>query len=78
MDGTSGSAVISYTAISSSNAIGAVFSKMAIGFGYAGPMMRVEVERKAAALRTDYVGSIFCGTTELADTYGVELNHKVV
>ena len=63
--------------ISSNNAIGAVFSKMAIGFGYAGEMMRVEVERKAAALRTDYVGSIFCGTAELADTYGVELQHKV-
>ncbi len=63
--------------ISSNNAIGAVFSKMAIGFGYAGELMRVEVERKAAALRTDYVGSIFCGTAELADTYGVELTHKV-
>ena len=36
--------------ISSNNAIGAVFSKMALGFGYAGEMMRVEVERKAAAL----------------------------
>jgi hypothetical protein len=63
--------------ISSNNAIGAVFSKMALGFGYAGELMRVEVERKAAALRTDYVGSIFCGTAELADTYGVELTHKV-
>jgi len=63
--------------ISSNNAIGAVFSKMAIGFGYAGELMRVEIERDAVRLKTDYVGSIFCGTTELADTYGVELTHKV-
>ena len=64
-------------AISSNVAKGAVFSKMALGFGYAGEMMRVEVERDAIRLKTDYVGSIFCGTTELADTYGVELTDKV-
>jgi hypothetical protein len=64
-------------AISSNNAIGAVFSKMAIGFGYAGDLMRMEVERDAVRLKTDYVGSIFCGSVELADTYGVELTHKV-
>ena len=63
--------------IASNNAIGAVFSKMAIGFGYAGDLMRMEVERDAVRLKTDYVGSIFCGSVELADTYGVELTHKV-
>ena len=64
--------------ISSSNAIGAVFSKMALGFAHAGELMRMEVERDAKKLKTDYIGSIFCGSVELADTYGVELNHKVV
>ena len=64
-------------AIASNNAIGAVFPKMAIGFGYAGDLMRMEVERDAVRLKTDYVGSIFCGSVELADTYGVELTHKV-
>tara|TARA_R100000781_G_scaffold94684_2_gene59018 strand:+ start:10174 stop:11037 length:864 start_codon:yes stop_codon:yes gene_type:complete len=63
--------------ISSNNAIGACFSKMALGFGYAGQLMRVEVERDAVRLKTDYVGSIFCGSVELADTYGVEMQHKV-
>ena len=64
-------------AIASNNAIGACFSKMALGFGYAGEMMRVEIERDAIRLKTDYVGSIFCNSTELADTYGVEMQHKV-
>jgi hypothetical protein len=64
-------------AIASNNAIGAVFSKMALGFGYAGELMRMEVERDAVRLKTDYVGSIFCGSVELADTYGIELTHKV-
>jgi len=63
--------------ISSNNAIGAVFSKMAIGFAHAGELMRMEVERDAKKLKTDYIGSIFCGSVELADTYGIELQHKV-
>ena len=64
-------------AISSDNAIGAVFSKMALGFAYAGQLINVEIERDAVRLKTDYVGSIFAGTVEIADTYGVELTHKV-
>ena len=64
-------------AISSNNAIGAVFSKMALGFAYAGDMLRVEVDRDVQRLKTDYVGSMFCGVVELADSYGVELQHKV-
>lgn len=64
-------------AISSNNAIGAVFSKMAIGFAYAGQLVNVEVERDAVRLKTDYVGSCFAGTCEIADAYGVELTHKV-
>jgi|TARA_B100000424_G_C22767532_1_gene413498 hypothetical protein len=63
--------------ISSNNAIGAVFSKMAIGFAYADELMRLEVERDAIRLKTDYVGSLFCGSVELADSYGIELTHKV-
>ena len=63
--------------ISSNNAIGAGFSKMALGFAHAGELMRMEVERDAKKLKTDYIGSIFCGSVELADTYGIELQHKV-
>jgi hypothetical protein len=50
---------------------------MAIGFAHAGELMRMEVERDAKKLKTDYIGSIFCGSVELADTYGIELQHKV-
>ena len=64
-------------AISSNNAIGAMFSKMALGFGYAGQFPNVEVERDAVRLKTDYVGSMFCGSVEIADTYGVEIQSKV-
>ena len=64
-------------AISSDVAKGAVFSKMAIGFAYAGELMRVEIERDAKKLKTDYIGSIFSGSVELADTYGIELTDKV-
>jgi hypothetical protein len=64
-------------AIASDVAKGAVFSKMAIGFAYAGELMRVEVERDAKKLKTDYIGSIFSGSVELADTYGIELTDKV-
>ena len=64
-------------AISSNNAIGAVFSKMALGFAYAGQMLRVEVDRDVQRLKTDYVGTMFCGGVEVADSYGVELQHKV-
>ena len=64
-------------AIASNNAIGAVFSKMAIGFAWAGELLRVEMERDAVRLKSDIIGSCFCGSVELADTYGVELQHKV-
>ena len=64
-------------AISSDVAKGAVFSKMALGFAYAGELMRVEIERDAKKLKTDYIGSIFSGSVELADTYGIELTDKV-
>jgi hypothetical protein len=64
-------------AISSNNAIGAMFSKMALGFGYAGEFPRVEIERDAVRLKTDYVGSMFCGSVEIADSYGIEIQSKV-
>jgi len=62
----------------SSNAVkGGVFVSGAIGMGYAGDMMRVEVYREGSYLRDNIIGSGFWGVTEIIDGYGVEVHTKV-
>jgi len=55
---------------------GGIFSKAALGFGYAGAFPKVERERMAVRLKDDYVGSFFGATGELIDSYGVEVHTK--
>ena len=62
--------------ISTNYATGAVFSKEAILFGYHTPIMKVEQQRAATDLRTDYVFSMFSATSELEDSYGVPIKSK--
>jgi|TARA_Y100000004_G_scaffold123931_1_gene139331 hypothetical protein len=62
----------------SSNAVkGGVFVSGALGMGYAGDMMRVEVYREGSYLRDNIIGSGFWGVTEIIDGYGVEVHTKV-
>jgi len=56
---------------------GGVFVPEALGFGYAGEMMRVEEYREGNYLRSNIVVSSFCGATEIIDGYGVEMHSKV-
>jgi len=56
---------------------GGVFVPEALGFGYAGEMMRVEEYREGSFLRSNIVVSSFCGATEIIDGYGVEMHSKV-
>lgn len=61
-----------------SNAVkGGVFVSGALGMGYAGDMMRVEVYREGSFLRDNIIGSGFWGVTEIIDGYGVEIHTKV-
>mgnify|MGYP003150454184 FL=1 len=61
-----------------SNAVkGGVFVPEALGFGYAGEMMRIEEYREGNYLRSNIVVSSFCGATEIIDGYGVEMHSKV-
>ena len=61
-----------------SNAVkGGVFVPEALGFGYAGEMMRVEEYREGSFLRSNIVVSSFCGATEIIDGYGVEMHSQV-
>tara|TARA_R100000908_G_scaffold21935_2_gene8691 strand:- start:181 stop:1038 length:858 start_codon:yes stop_codon:yes gene_type:complete len=61
-----------------SNAVkGGVFTSGALGIGYAGEMMRVEVYREGSYLRDNIIGSGFWGVTEIIDGYGVEVHTKV-
>ena len=56
---------------------GGVFVPEALGFGYAGEMMRIEEYREGNYLRSNIVVSSFCGATEIIDGYGVEMHSKV-
>ena len=56
---------------------GGVFVPEALGFGYAGEMMRIEEYREGSFLRSNIVVSSFCGATEIIDGYGVEMHSKV-
>ena len=61
-----------------SNAVkGGVFVSGAIGMGYAGDMMRVELYREGSFLRDNIIGSGFWGVTEIIDGYGVEVHTRV-
>ena len=61
-----------------SNAVkGGVFVSGALGMGYAGDMMRVEVYREGSYLRDNIIGSGFWGVTEIIDGYGVEVHTRV-
>ena len=62
----------------SSNAVkGGVFVSGALGMGYAGDMMRVEIYREGSYLRDNIIGSGFWGVTEIIDGFGVEVHTKV-
>ena len=56
---------------------GGVFVEDAIGFGYAGEMMRVEEYREGSFLRSNIVVSSFCGSTEIIDGYGVLMQSQI-
>ena len=56
---------------------GGVFVQDAIGFGYAGEMMRIEEYREGSFLRSNIVVSSFCGSTEIIDGYGVEMISQI-
>ena len=61
-----------------SNAVkGGVFVPGALGMGYAGEMLRVEVYREGNYLRDNIIGSGFWGVTEIIDGWGVEI-HTIV
>ena len=61
-----------------SNAVkGGVFVPGALGMGYAGEMLRVEVYREGNYLRDNIIGSGFWGVTEIIDGWGVEIHTKV-
>lgn len=64
-------------AVASTAVKGGVFVQDAIGFGYAGEMMRVEEYREGSFLRSNIVVSSFCGSTEIIDGYGVLMHSKV-
>jgi len=70
-----------FTATVSSGSVssvkGGVFVQDAIGFGYAGEMMRVEEYREGSFLRSNIVVSSFCGSTEIIDGYGVEMISQI-
>jgi hypothetical protein len=57
---------------------GGIFVSEAIGFGYAGEMMRVEEYREGSFLRSNIVVSSFCGATEIIDGYGVEVLSQII
>ena len=61
-----------------SNAVkGGVFVPGALGMGYAGEMLRVEIYREGNYLRDNIIGSVFWGVTEIIDGWGVEMHTKV-
>ena len=61
-----------------SNAVkGGVFVPGALGMGYAGEMLRVEIYREGNYLRDNIIGSGFWGVTEIIDGWGVEMHTKV-
>ena len=61
-----------------SNAVkGGVFVPGALGMGYAGEMLRVEIYREGNYLRDNIIGSGFWGVTEIIDGWGVEVHTRV-
>ena len=63
--------------VASSAVKGGVFVPGALGMGYAGEMLRVEIYREGNYLRDNIIGSGFWGVTEIIDGWGVEMHTKV-
>lgn len=63
--------------ITSSVSKGAVFSKESILFGYANPLIRVEIQREPLYLRWNTVASMLAGVVEMVDKYGCEVQLKL-
>ncbi len=57
---------------------GGVFVPGALGMGYAGEMLRVEIYREGNYLRDNIIGSGFWGVTEIIDGWGVEVLSQVI
>jgi len=57
---------------------GGIFTREAIGWGFAGQEVRVEKMREADFIRDRFIASSFSGTKELKDSAGVEVHTKVV
>ena len=57
---------------------GGVFVPGALGMGYAGEMLRVEMYREGNYLRDNIIGSGFWGVTEIIDGWGVEVLSQVI
>ncbi len=56
---------------------GAVFTRDALGWGFAGPEIVVEKQREAGYIRDLYVAHGFWGTVEILDSAGVEVYTRV-
>lgn len=57
---------------------GGIFTREAIGWGYVGPELKVELKREADFIRDRYNASFFAGTCEIKDSCGVEVHTKTV
>lgn len=53
---------------------GGVFTKGALGFGYAGDLFRLESYREGSYLRDNIIGSGFWDVVEIIDAWGVEVH----
>ena len=62
--------------IATSYATGAVFSKEALLFGYNSPVIKVEAQRAATDLKTDYVFSMFSDAVALEGDFQVPIKSK--
>ena len=56
--------------------IGGMFCKEAILFGYHTPVIKVEAQKEATDLRTDYVFSGFFAASELEEHWGIAIKSK--
>lgn len=55
---------------------GGIFTKGALGFGYAGQLFRTESYREGTYLRDNIIGSGFWDVVEIIDAWGVEVHTK--
>lgn len=64
-------------AVASNAQKGAIFTRNAIGWGFAGQEVVVEKERQAGYIRDLYIAHGFWGTVEIHDAAGVEVHTRV-